>query len=91
MLNGENEICFNESNIKDEILNEILNNKKHQQVNWIIWSIWIEKKIIACIKDEGSMLNAMTTTLKLIVTCEILTLDESFQGICFGLFFSKAC
>jgi hypothetical protein len=49
------------------------------------------EKNIACVKDEGTNLNVMTTTLKLIVRYEILILDESFQGICFGLCFSKAC
>jgi hypothetical protein len=43
------------------------------------------------VKYEGSNLNAMTTTLKSFVKCEILGLDESFLGTCFGHAFPKAC
>jgi hypothetical protein len=44
----------------------------------------LKKNIIAYVKDERSNLSAMTTTLKSIMRCEILCLDESFQGTCFG-------
>jgi hypothetical protein len=44
----------------------------------------LKKKIIAYVGDEGSNLNTMTTTLKLIVSCDMLGLGESFNGICFG-------
>jgi hypothetical protein len=43
------------------------------------------------VKDEGSNLTTMTITFKLIVKCEILGLDESFQCTCFGHVFSKVC
>jgi hypothetical protein len=33
----------------------------------------------------------MTTTLKSIVSCGMLGLEENFQGICFGHAFFKAC
>jgi hypothetical protein len=33
----------------------------------------------------------MTTTLKSIVNSDMLGLQESFKGICFGHAFSKAC
>ncbi len=33
----------------------------------------------------------MTITLKSIVSCDMLVLEESFQGICFGHAFFKAC
>ncbi len=45
----------------------------------------------AYVKDEGANLNAMIVELKSMVNCEILGLDESFQGTCFGHAFSKAC
>jgi hypothetical protein len=38
----------------------------------------LRKKIIACVKNEGAKLNAMTITLKSMVSCEILSLDEIF-------------
>jgi hypothetical protein len=50
-----------------------------------------EKKTIVYFKDEGSNLNVMTTTLKSIMRCEVLGLDENFQNTCFGIFFSKVC
>jgi len=53
--------------------------------------IWLKKKIIAYVKDEGSNLNAMISTLKSIISCETLGLPKSFNGICFGHAFSKAC
>jgi hypothetical protein len=40
----------------------------------------LKKKIIAYVEDEGSNLNTMTTTLKSIVSYDILSLIESFQG-----------
>ncbi len=44
----------------------------------------LKRKNIAYVKDEGSNLNAMTTALKSIVKCEVLSLGESFQGTYFG-------
>jgi hypothetical protein len=43
----------------------------------------LKKQVIAYVKDEGSNLIAMTTTLKLVVKHEVLGLDESFQGAYF--------
>jgi hypothetical protein len=51
----------------------------------------LRKKIIAYVKDERSNLNTMTTTLKFIVSYDILSLIESFQGSSFCHAFSKAC
>jgi len=33
----------------------------------------------------------MTIALKSIIKCEIFSLDENFQGVCFGHGFSKTC
>ncbi len=41
--------------------------------------------------NKMSNLNAMTFTLKSIVSCERLGLNKSFQTICFDDGFSKAC
>jgi len=38
----------------------------------------LKKKIIVYVKDEGSNLNTMTTTLKSVVTCDVLGLEEIF-------------
>ncbi len=52
------------------------------ELNWIF---------IPYVKDEGSNLNAMAFACKSIVWCEVLSLDESFIGTCFGHAFLKAC
>jgi hypothetical protein len=41
-------------------------------------------------KDEGSNSNYMTFVLKFVVSCEALTLEESFQWTHFGHVISKA-
>jgi hypothetical protein len=51
----------------------------------------LRRKIIAYVKDEGSNLNTTTITLKSIISCDMLGLEESFQAICFQHAFSKAC
>ncbi len=40
----------------------------------------LRNKITAYVKDEGSNLNIMTIAIKFVVKCEVLGLDESFQG-----------
>jgi len=54
-------------------------------------SYGLSKKIIAYVKDEGTNLNFVTITLKFVANCEVLGLEESFNGIYFGHAFSKAC
>jgi hypothetical protein len=51
----------------------------------------LRKNIIVYVKDEGSNLNAMTIALKCIINYEYLSLEESFQGTCFGHTFSTTC
>ncbi len=47
------------------------------------------KNIIVYMKDEGANLNMMTLTQKIVMNCELVGLEESFQGTCFGHAFSK--
>jgi hypothetical protein len=42
------------------------------------------------VKDEGSNLTTTIIALKSIVKCEVLSLDESFQGTCLSHAFLKA-
>ncbi len=51
----------------------------------------LKRKNIAYVKDEGFNLKIMTIALKSIVSCDMLGLEESFQGIFFGHAFFKAC
>jgi hypothetical protein len=48
-------------------------------------------KTITYVKDEGSNMNVMTSTLKFVVNCETIGLQESFNGKYFGHDFSKTC
>jgi hypothetical protein len=50
----------------------------------------LRKKIIAYVKNKGSNLNIMTIALKSIVRCQLLSLDEGFQGIFSSHVLSKA-
>jgi hypothetical protein len=54
-------------------------------------SYGLNKKIIVYVKDERANLNSMTRALKFVVNDEVLGLQESFDGICFGQEFSKTC
>jgi hypothetical protein len=49
----------------------------------------LREKIVAYVKAEGANLNAITTALKSMVNCEVLGLEETFQGTCFGHAFLK--
>jgi hypothetical protein len=49
----------------------------------------LSKKIITYVKDEGINLNFMTTALKFVVNCEVLRLEENFNGAYFGHAFSR--
>ncbi len=49
------------------------------------------KKLIPNVKDERANLNAMMIVLNSIINCEMLSVIENFQAICFGHAFSKAC
>jgi hypothetical protein len=43
------------------------------------------------VKYEGSKFNIMTVTLNIVLSCDILSLEENYQGTCFGHAFFKAC
>jgi len=51
----------------------------------------LKRKIVAYVNDEGSSVNIMTIALNLVVSCDVLGLEESFQGTCFGPAFLKVC
>jgi hypothetical protein len=51
----------------------------------------LRKKFVAYAKDEGYNFNIIISSLKSIISCDVLGLEESFQRTCFGHTFSKAC
>ncbi len=50
----------------------------------------LRKNIITYMKNKGFNLNIKAIALKVVVSCDILGLEESYQGACFGHAFSKA-
>jgi hypothetical protein len=48
-------------------------------------------KVIAYVKDKGSNLSTMTSTLTNVVTYSSFQLISLFMGLCFGHAKSKAC
>ncbi len=42
-------------------------------------------------KDERVNFDIMTMALRIVVNCDILGLEENFNGTCFGHIFSKTC
>ncbi len=42
-------------------------------------------------KNEGFNFNTMTIVFKLVVSCDILSLEESLHITCFGHAFLEAC
>jgi hypothetical protein len=51
----------------------------------------IGRKSFAFVKNERTNLNAMISTLMYVVSYDIMGLEESFNGSCFGHVFPKAC
>ncbi len=39
----------------------------------------LKRKIVLYVKDEGSNLNIMTIALKLVISCDVLGLEEVFK------------
>jgi hypothetical protein len=39
----------------------------------------LKRKIVPYVKDEGSNLNIMTIALKLVISCDVLGLEEVFK------------
>ncbi len=70
---------------------EIIGQSFTKSLTKLLKKYGLKKKIIVYVKDEGFNFNAMTTALKLDMSCEYLSLEERFQGTYFGHVFSKAC
>jgi hypothetical protein len=49
-----------------------------------------KNKIVVYVKDKRSNLNPLTKVLKLIMSCEVLGLEENFKGIYFGHVFFQS-
>ena len=47
--------------------------------------------MLAYVKDEGVDLNMLATSLKFVVKCKPLEIDEPYHGTCFGHVMFKAC
>lgn len=62
-----------------------------EQVKPILEEFELTNKVIAYVKDEGSNLTTMASSLSEVVSCEPLGLTRPYAGVCFGHVMSKAC
>jgi hypothetical protein len=61
--------------------NEITKQVMARNLTKLLGQYDLRKKIVAYAKDEGANLNAMKTILIFVMNCEVLGMEESFQGI----------
>jgi hypothetical protein len=61
------------------------------QVKILLDSFGLFEKVIGYVKNEGSNLNTLTTTLKFVVSYSPFQLPSTFVGSCFGHAMSKVC
>ncbi len=59
------------------------------QLKSIFKNFGFTSKILCYVKNKGTNLGSMTTTLKTIISCEPLNLHVLFNGSCFGRAMSK--
>jgi len=60
-----------------------------EQMKDLLGSFGLLNKVIAFVKDKGANLRIMTTTLKNIVSCDMLDFPTPFAGTCWGHVMSK--
>jgi len=53
-------------------------------------SFSLTSKVLCFVKDEGINLRTMVTTLKSLISCEVLNLKSPFDSACFGHVMNKA-
>ncbi len=51
----------------------------------------LRKKFVSYVKNERCNLNIITVALKSTISCDVLGLEENFQGTCFNHAFLKTC
>ncbi len=51
----------------------------------------LKRKIVTSIKDEGFNVNTMITSLKSIISCDVLGLEKNIQGTSFDRAIFKTC
>ncbi len=56
----------------------------------LLYEYWLRKKCFVYVKDKGSNLNVLTTTLKFAVSCQCLPLDlKNFKALVLAMIFVK--
>jgi len=69
--------------------NDIIGYWLAKQLKAMLEKFGLSSKILCYVKDEGTNLWTMTTTLKLVISCEAFNLLAPFDGACFGHVISK--
>ncbi len=86
-------ICKMEASICYNNLFEANDTTRHglaRQLKAMLEKFGFTFKILCYIKDEGTNLGNMTSTLKFVISCEALNLHVLFNGSCFRHAMSKA-
>jgi hypothetical protein len=66
-------------------------NAMTTQVNDVLVNHGLNIHVLPYVKDEGSNLATMTSTLTYVVSCEVLGFWAPFVGSCWGDAMSKCC
>jgi len=61
-----------------------------RQLKALLEKFGFKSKVLCSMKDKGTNLWSMTTTLKSMISCEALNLPQPFDGACFGHVMNKA-
>jgi len=61
-----------------------------KQLKAMLEKFGLISKVLCYVKDKGTNLISMITTLKYVISCEALSLLVPFDGACFGHVMSKA-
>lgn len=60
-------------------------------VRWLLNEFGLTDQVFTYVKDENVNLNMLATTLKFVVKCKLLEIDEPYIGTYFEHVMSKAC
>jgi hypothetical protein len=63
--------------------NDTTGAKLAKQLKVLLEKFGFTLKVLCCVKDEGTNLGSMTTTLKSLISWEALNLPTPFKGVCF--------
>jgi hypothetical protein len=69
--------------------NDTIGQRLAKELKAMLEKFGLTSKVLCYVKDEGANLASMIITLRLIISCEALSLLVPFDGACFGHAMSK--